>query len=120
MTDLRGRRILVTGAHRGPGAAAAISVATAGAAVVCADRRLSGETVATIRGAGGRAETWQADVTDEDQVTALLDAFGTGADGRGGLDILVHAAGLARDPAGPIGEAAPFDRHMAEVLRGAF
>lgn len=117
MTDLRGRRILVTGAHRGAGAAAAVAAAGAGAAVICADRRLSGETVATIRAAGGRAETWQCDVADDHSVAALFDALGeTGLP----LDGVIHAAAIGHSGEAGLTSPESFDRVMGTNLRGSF
>ena len=96
MKRLARRRALVIGAHRGAGAAAAVALGRAGAAVVCADRRLAGETVATIRAAGGRAETWQCDVADADSVSALLAAAG---EGELPLDVAVFAPAAPADAA---------------------
>jgi len=117
VSDLSGLGVLVTGAHRGVGAAVAIAVAAAGASVICVDRRLCGETVATIRAAGGRAEIWQCDVADEDSVRALFDAL---ADARFRLDMVVHCARIAGDAPALDTATADFDRLMAVNLRGTF
>jgi len=117
VSDLSGLGVLVTGAHRGVGAAVAIAVAAAGASVICVDRRLCGETVATIRAAGGRAEIWQCDVADEDSVRALFDAL---ADAQFRLDMVVHCARIAGDAPALDTATADFDRLMAVNLRGTF
>lgn len=61
MTDLGGRRALVTGGASGIGAACARAFATAGAHVIVAD--LNGEAAETIaKEIGG--EAWQVDLSD--------------------------------------------------------
>ena len=116
MSALAHRRALVLGAHREPGGAVAVALARAGAALVCADRRLAGETVATIRGAGGRAETWQCDIADAQSIEALFDALG-----ESGLPLDIVVVVLA--PPGPCGlTAAPeaIDGAIAASLRGVW
>lgn len=81
MTDLSGRRALVTGGASGIGAACAKAFATAGAYVIVAD--LNGEAAeATAKVLGG--EAWQVDLSD----TAAL------ADLTLDIDILVNNAGI--------------------------
>ena len=111
------KRALVLGAHRGAGAASAIALGQAGAALVCADRRLAGETVATIRAAGGRAETWQCDIADEDSVAALFD--GLGESGLP-LDIALAAIAAPADPAFSASGTEALDRALGETLRGGW
>ena len=117
MSALAGQRVLVTGTHRGIGAACAMAFAAAGAWVICADRRLSGETVATIRAGGGKAEIWQCDVTDPDSVEALFDALGEAGPAP---QALVHCAGISHE--GGLLETGieDFDRLVATNLRGTF
>jgi NAD(P)-dependent dehydrogenase (short-subunit alcohol dehydrogenase family) len=88
MTDLSGRAALVTGAAGGIGRATAARLARGGAAVMLADR--DGAAVeAAARDIDARAA--QADVADPAQVDALVTHT---ADELGGLDILVHSAGI--------------------------
>lgn len=91
---LRGRIALVTGASRGLGRAIAEALASAGAtvALVARDRERLERAAAAIRGRGGRAEVFLADVADEAAVSAL----GASVAGRlgGRLDILVNNAGI--------------------------
>jgi NAD(P)-dependent dehydrogenase (short-subunit alcohol dehydrogenase family) len=82
MAQLDGRVSLVTGAASGIGRASAIAFASAGARVAVVDVDAAGaeETVARIAEAGGEAKFLPCDVSDEDQVRALvaqvLDVFG--------------------------------------------
>jgi glucose 1-dehydrogenase len=94
---LKNQKALVTGANSGIGEACALAFGAAGAAVAVnyVSRPEDAERVAQqIRQGGGEAITLQADVSREEQVTAmfaeLLKTFGT-------IDILVNNAGLQRD-----------------------
>src|SRR5262245_42730541 len=84
------RRVaLVTGASRGLGAAIAIALGRDGFAVAInyARNRDAADAVrAEIADAGGEAEVFQADVTDEDEVVALYEAV---ADRLADVDALV-------------------------------
>jgi glucose 1-dehydrogenase len=94
---LAGQKALVTGANSGIGAAVAIALAEAGAAVVVnyvADPVAAEAVVATITAAGGTALAIQADVSDEAQVQAM---FAQMLSQWGSIDILVSNAGLQRD-----------------------
>jgi 2-dehydro-3-deoxy-D-gluconate 5-dehydrogenase len=84
--SLAGRRALVTGANTGIGAAVAVAMAEAGAAVVAAGRSSCEETVATIRAAGGTAEALHLDFADPMAAAGAFD----------GVDILVNNAGIIR------------------------
>lgn len=70
MFDLAGRTALVTGAGQGVGAGIARALARQGAAVAVNDlvAERAAQTVAAIRGDGGRAEAVGFDVTDYDAV----------------------------------------------------
>lgn len=113
MTDLPAPRALVTGAGHGIGRAIALGLAAAGADVaVHYGHAAEGaeDTAAEITTLGRRAKTFQADVRDPNQVTAVVaDAVGF----LGGLDILVTNAGhlVARQPV--LGMS---DEHWREVL----
>jgi len=115
-----GQVAIVTGAGRGMGKATALTLAREGAMVVVNDvRRELAETAAgEIETAGGQALAYVADVSDEAQVQAMVDAtverFGT-------VDILVNNAGILR-PATPV-ETIPLDEWeltMAVNVRGVF
>lgn len=112
------RRVLVTGAYRGIGAACALAYAGAGARVALADIRRPEET-ADAALAAGAAEVIDlaCDVSDEASVAAL----GQSIDATfGGLDVLVHCAGVIHEA--PLLETpvADFDRVIAINLRGSF
>ena len=94
---LKNQKALVTGANSGIGEACALALGAAGAAVAVnyVSRPEDAERVAQqIRQGDGEAIALQADVSREEQVTAmfaeLLKTFGT-------IDILVNNAGLQRD-----------------------
>jgi NAD(P)-dependent dehydrogenase (short-subunit alcohol dehydrogenase family) len=81
---LDGRRILVTGGATGIGAAAVQVLSEAGAAVVATYHRTTPPDRAGV--------TWvQCDVRDSAAVDAMVTAA---AETLGGLDVLLHAAGL--------------------------
>lgn len=88
---------IITGSSRGIGKAAALALAAEGASVVVNYARSStaaDEVVAEINGAGGSAIALQADVSQEDQVDALIKAT---KDKFGRIDVLVNNAGITRD-----------------------
>ncbi|AVV47736.1 sugar dehydrogenase [Streptomyces sp. P3] len=96
---LRGQKALVTGANSGIGLATAVALGRAGADVVVnyvAGQEEADKVAEEIRSYGVRAAAYQADVSDEDQVVAMMnrmvEEFGT-------IDILVANAGMQRDAA---------------------
>lgn len=101
MSDLAGKVVLVTGASRGVGAAVAEALAAEGAIVACAARsttdapqRTPGtldETVARITGAGWRAIAVPTDLSDLDDVRAMVE---TTVAELGRLDVLVNNAAV--------------------------
>lgn len=93
--DLNGHTALVTGASRGIGAAIAMALAEAGAAVAVNYRERADEAdavVAKIREFGGRATAIAADVSRAADVAKVVDLAGSTL---GPIDILVNNAGLA-------------------------
>jgi len=92
MTDLTGKRALVTGASRGIGRAIAAAYARAGAdvALVARDEVRLAETAQLVETAGRRAVMVTADVTSQEAVQA---AVATAVEQLGGLDIVVSNAG---------------------------
>ena len=94
MTNLKGKVVLITGASRGIGAAAAIRFAEAGAGVVVNYFRHEADATAVVervRSLGSRAVAIQADVARFDDVRELFRRT-TGAFGR--IDVVVANAGI--------------------------
>jgi len=90
--DLKGKRIVLTGASSGIGEAAAEEFARLGATVVAVARRqdLLDEVVGRITAAGGDALAIPCDLSDLDAVDALV----ADVEKRlGGVDILINNAG---------------------------
>lgn len=96
MTDLSGKRALVTGASRGIGAAIALTLAERGADVAISYQHsaaVAADVVGRIERLGRRAYAVRADSADPTDITRLVD---DAARALGGIDILVNNAGIAR------------------------
>jgi NAD(P)-dependent dehydrogenase (short-subunit alcohol dehydrogenase family) len=94
MTELAGKRALVTGASRGIGAAIALALADKGADVAITYERSvdrAAEVVRAIEGKGRKALAIQADSADPAAVKRSVDEA---AQALGGLDILVNNAAI--------------------------
>lgn len=120
MSDLAGKVALVTGGSRGIGAAIALRLAGAGAAVVITyaqakDR--ADEVVEAITSRGGRGVAVEADNTDADAVVGAVDR--TVAE-FGRIDVLVNNAGIF--PFGLIDDVplAEVDRTLAVHTRAVY
>ncbi|TVY11041.1 SDR family NAD(P)-dependent oxidoreductase [Paenibacillus cremeus] len=94
--DLKDKAALVTGGGTGIGRAASLALAKKGAVVIANYSRSAAdaeETVRLIHSEGGRAIAIQADVSQEQEVRAMVDAavqhFGT-------VDLLVNNASITR------------------------
>jgi len=91
------RVAVVTGGSRGIGRETAERLAADGYAVVvnyAGNQAEADKTVAAIAEAGARAIAVRADVADETEVAALFDAAESAFGGGGGVDVVVHAAGV--------------------------
>ncbi|MAT73170.1 MAG: 1-cyclohexenylcarbonyl CoA reductase [Planctomycetaceae bacterium] len=92
MIDLTGKLALVTGGSRGIGRATAVRLAEAGADVVInfvTSQSAAAEVAAEVQRLGRRSATVKADVSEPEDVAAMIDFIG---DQFGRLDILVSNA----------------------------
>src|SRR5438876_8908080 len=91
---LTGKNALVTGSHRGLGAAIALGLAQAGANVACHGRKKDGESACGgIRELGRKSVYVAGDLADR---KACADVFQKTIDTFGSIDILVNNAGIIR------------------------
>jgi 3-oxoacyl-[acyl-carrier protein] reductase len=111
---------LVTGASRGIGRAIAVALSSDGhsVAVNFASRAdAAEEVVSEIRAGGGKAEAFQADVSDSDQVEDLFARVGAAL---GPVTVLVNNAGITADNLVLRMSPEEFDRVIDTNLRSAF
>src|SRR5262245_57613956 len=92
--ELRGSKVLVTGAASGMGRVFALELAKAGASVAVCDMNLAGAEETAGMAKGGKVVALEADVSKEDQVTGVIKKA---AEALGGLNVLVNNAGLFKD-----------------------
>lgn len=119
-TTTTDRVAIVTGGSGGIGRASALRLARDGYAVVVhynRNRDRAEETVRAITDTGGRAVAVGGDISDEAEAAALFDAAEREF---GGVDVLVHTAGIM--PLSPIAQLdmAEFDRVYRVNVRGTF
>ena len=120
MVEFTGKTVLITGAGRGIGRQIAKDFGAEGANV-CVNYAHSAkeaeQVVVDIESSGGKAVACKADISDSEQVKAMveaaMDAFGT-------IDILVNNAGLSID--GPFLDMAEddWDQVYGVNLKGPF
>ena len=118
--ELEGRVALVTGAGAGIGRASALAFAGAGARVMVSDVVVDGgeETVGQIQAAGGEATFVRADVSQTDEVEALLRET---LETYGRLDCAHNNAGVEGELAATADCAeANWDRTIAINLKGVW
>jgi NAD(P)-dependent dehydrogenase (short-subunit alcohol dehydrogenase family) len=114
---LQGKVAIVTGAGAGIGRAVALRFAKEGARVIAVTGSVSGQTVAAE--AQGEASFFRCDVSDPDQVQALMAHC---QERYGRLDVLINNAGVS--PAKPVRlhevSLEDWDRVQNINVRGAF
>lgn len=120
MTRKQHRVAIVTGGSGGIGRASAERLAADGLAVVvhyAGNKARATDTVANIVSAGGSAIAVGGDVADEHAIAALFDAT---EQEFGGVDVLVHTAGIM--PLSPIAQLdlEVFDLVQRTNVRGTF
>ena len=119
--DLAGRRVLITGASTGIGAAAAVAFAAQGCAVALHYREHEAEAravAAQVAAAGGKAVLLRANLTERGAAQKLVQEA---AQSLGGLDILINNAGslIARRPFADIDDElidSVFDLNVRAVI----
>ncbi|MDQ1289347.1 MAG: 3-oxoacyl-[acyl-carrier protein] reductase [Actinomycetota bacterium] len=114
------RVAIVTGGSRGIGARTAQRLAADGLAVVigyAGNRAAADDVVTAIRSAGNRATAVRADVAD---VAAVTELFDTAERTFGGVDVLVHAAGIMTLAPTADLDLDDLDRILRVNVRGTF
>ncbi len=119
--DLKGKRIIVTGAATGIGRATALRVSAYGARVAAFDVNdpQGIETVNDMNEAAGDSRYWHVDVVDAAQV---LGGVSAAAQWLGGIDVLLHFAGVLQGANVDLDEFPEdtWDRVLDINLKGSF
>lgn len=115
-----GRVALVTGGSGGIGRAVSERLAADGMTVAvgyAGNPASAAEVVDTITSAGGEASAFQADIVKEAEIAAMFDAV---EQAYGGIDVVVHTAGIMQ--LAPLAELdlAVLDRIYRTNIRGTF
>lgn len=119
MGRLTGKAAIITGAARGIGEAIAMRYAEEGCNLALCDLNLDGvnETAAAARELGVEAVTAQTNVTDRQEVKALVDKA---VEAFGSVDILVNNAGIFFNAAFHEMTDDQWDSMMAVNVKGVF
>jgi 3-oxoacyl-[acyl-carrier protein] reductase len=119
-SSLSGKVAVVTGGSRGIGAAIAKRLATDGAAVAItyvANKEAADKVVAEIAAAGAEGLAIRADAGAPEEAAA---AVRQAAERFGGLDILIHSAGVAAFAPLPDSDFSDYRRQFAVNVDGVF
>jgi meso-butanediol dehydrogenase / (S,S)-butanediol dehydrogenase / diacetyl reductase len=118
VAEISQQAVLITGAGRGLGRAMALALGRQGAAVGLVDVDASGcaGTAEAIRSTGGRASSYEADVSSQ---SMMLEVAGKFAAEHGGMDAIINNAMLLRyDPISAVTEAIA-DQMLGVGIKGA-
>jgi NAD(P)-dependent dehydrogenase (short-subunit alcohol dehydrogenase family) len=91
--NLKGKTALVTGAAQGLGREIALALAHSGASLILSDIQAPEDTAAAVAGMGAPGIAVRADITDEDQVRAMV---ARAVSECGKVDILINNAGVSQ------------------------
>lgn len=117
---LKGKTAIVTGGSRGIGAAICKMFAQNGANIAllyAGNTQKAEETKASLLELGVKAEAYQCNVADAEQVTTVCKQI---IKDFGGADILVNNAGITKDKLVPMMKIPDFDSVVDTNLKGAF
>ncbi len=117
---LKGKTAIVTGGSRGIGAAICKMFAQNGANIAllyAGNTQKAEETKAMLLEMGVKAEAYQCNVADAEQVATVCKQIVTDF---GGADILVNNAGITKDKLVPMMKVPDFDSVVDTNLKGAF
>jgi NAD(P)-dependent dehydrogenase (short-subunit alcohol dehydrogenase family) len=115
MSELAGRRVLITGAARGIGAATAKRLHARGARLALAG--IEQDALAQVASECGDAPALACDVRDREQVEAAVEAAVAEL---GGLDVVIANAGVAAQLPLLGGDVAVFERTLEVNLFGVY
>lgn len=117
---LKGKTAIVTGGSRGIGAAICKRFAEQGANIAllyAGNTQKAEETKAALQEMGVKAEAYQCNVADAEQVATVCKQI---IKDFGGADILVNNAGITKDKLVPMMKVPDFDSVVDTNLKGAF
>jgi NAD(P)-dependent dehydrogenase (short-subunit alcohol dehydrogenase family) len=115
LAELAGRRVLITGAARGIGAATAKRLHARGARLALAG--IEPDLLASVASDCGQALAVVCDVRDREQVDAAVEAA---VEHLGGLDVVIANAGIAAQLPLIGGDPVVFERTIAVNLLGVY